>query len=123
MSLPFDTSLEGKKIYLRIGYTDFRRGIRGMISLVVGAMNLCMDEHSMFVFCATSRKQIRIVYCEGAGCWMATRSIRYGCFQWPNHSTDAASLSATDLRHLLCDPISLEHLQAQGVVRRIALHF
>jgi len=70
MSLPFDTSLEGKKIFLRVGATDFRRGVRGMVSLVVGAMNMSMDEQSMFVFCSTNRKQMRIVYCEGAGCWM-----------------------------------------------------
>ena len=79
MALPFDTSLEGKRIFLRVGPTDFRRGVRGMVSLVVGAMNMSMDGQSMFVFCSTSKKQIRIVYCEGAGCWMLTRSIRYGC--------------------------------------------
>lgn len=78
MSLPFDMILEGKKIFLRVGATDFRRGIHGMVSLVVGAMNLKMDEQWMFVFCSTSRKQIRIVYCEGAGCWMLARSVRYG---------------------------------------------
>jgi len=31
MALPFDTSLEGKKIFLRIGPTDFRRGVRGKL--------------------------------------------------------------------------------------------
>jgi len=66
MALPFDTSLEGKRIFLRVGPTDFRRGVRGMVSLVVGAMNMSMDGQSMFVFCSTSKKQIRIVYCEGA---------------------------------------------------------
>jgi len=68
MGLQFDTELEGKKVFLRVGSTDFRPGIRGMVSLVVGAMDLQMDEQSLFVFCSTSRKQIRIVYCEGAGC-------------------------------------------------------
>ena len=61
MALPFDTSLGGKRIFLRVGPTDFRRGVRGMVSLVVGAMNMRMDEQSMFVFCSTSKKQIRIV--------------------------------------------------------------
>ncbi|MHC1691461.1 MAG: hypothetical protein AB9828_00340 [Sphaerochaetaceae bacterium] len=55
MSLPFDTSLEGKKIIIR-----------------VGAMNMSIDEQSIFVFCSTNRKQMRIVYCEGARCWMLT---------------------------------------------------
>jgi transposase len=122
MSLPFDTSLEGKRIYLRVGRTDFRRGIRGMVSLVVGAMDQQMDERSIFVFCSTSGKQIRIVYCEGAGCWMLVRSIRYGCYPWPMNSGDAALLTGGELRTLLSDPVSLEHLKARGTVSRMELH-
>ncbi|MDY0288146.1 MAG: IS66 family insertion sequence element accessory protein TnpB [Sphaerochaeta sp.] len=122
MSLPFDTSLEGKKIFLRVGATDFRRGIRGMVSLVVGAMNLKMDEQSIFVFCSTNRKQVRIVYCEGAGCWMLARSVRYGRYSWPMDSKAAAQMTANELRGLLDDPIPLEHLKARGLVSRMDLH-
>ncbi len=122
MGLPFDTSLEGKKIFLRVGSTDFRRGVRGMISLVLGTMNLSLDEQSIFVFCSTSRKQIRIVYSEGAGCWMCTRVIRYGRFPWPMDKQAAAGITAGDLRTLLSDPVSLEQLQARRQVTRIALH-
>ena len=122
MGLPFDTSLEGKKIFLRVGPTDFRRGIRGMVSLVVGAMNLRMDEQSLFVFCSTSRKQIRIVYCEGAGCWMLGRSVRYGRYAWPMDSEAAAQMTANELRELLADPIPLGHLKARGLVSRMDLH-
>ena len=122
MSLPFDTSLEGKKIFLRVGSTDFRRGIRGMVSLVVGAMNLKMDEQSLFVFCSTNRKQIRIVYCEGAGCWMLARSVRYGRYSWPMDSQAASQMTAKGLRGLLDDPIPLEHLKARGLVSRMDLH-
>jgi len=122
MGLPFDTSLEGKKIFLRVGSTDFRRGVRGMISLVLGSMNLPLDEESIFVFCSTSRKQIRIVYAEGAGCWMCTRVVRYGRYPWPKNRKAAASITAEDLRKLLSDPVSLEQLQARSQVTRIALH-
>lgn len=122
MGLPFDMSLEGKKIFLRVGPTDFRRGIRGMVSLVVGAMDLRMDEQSLFVFCSTSRKQIRIVYCEGAGCWLLARSVRYGRYSWPMDSKDAAQMTADELRELLADPIPLGHLKARGLVSRMDLH-
>ena len=122
MGLPFDTSLQGKKIFLRVGPTDFRRGIRGMVSLVVGAMDLRMDEQSLFVFCSTSRKQIRIVYCEGAGCWLLARSVRYGRYSWPMDSKDAAQMTANELRELLADPIPLGHLKARGLVSRMDLH-
>jgi len=122
MGLPFDTSLEGKKIFLQVGSTDFRRGVRGMISVVLGSMNLPLDEQSIFVFCSTSRKQIRIIYSEGAGCWMCTRVIRYGRFHWPKDRNAAALITAEELRKLLGDPVSLEQLQARNQVTRIALH-
>lgn len=122
MGLPFDTALEGKKVFLRVGATDFRRGIRGMVSLVVGAMNLSMDEQSIFVFCSTNRKQIRIVYCEGAGCWMLCRSVRYGRYSWPMDSEAAAQMTGDELRGLLEDPIPLGHLKARGLVTRMDLH-
>jgi hypothetical protein len=122
MGIPFDTSWEGKKIFLRVGSTDFRRGVRGMISLVLGSMKLPLDEESIFVFCSTSRKQVRIVYSDGAGCWMCTRVIRYGRFPWPQDNNAAASITAEQLRSLLTDPISLEQLQAQRQVTRIVLH-
>ncbi len=122
MSLPFDTSIKGKKIFLRVGSTDFRRGIRGMVSLVVGAMNLKMDEQSIFVFCSTNRKQVRIVYCEGAGCWMLARSVRYGCYSWPMDNKAAEQMTGDELRGLLDDPIPLEHLKARGLVSRMDLN-
>ncbi len=122
MKLPFDTGIERKKIFLRFGATDFRRGVRGMVSLVVGAMNMELDEQSMFVFCSTNRKQIRIVYCEGAGCWMLCRTIRYGRFSWPKDSEEAAQLTGDELRALLSDPVPLEHLKARGLVTRMDLH-
>ncbi len=122
MGLPFDISLEGKKIFLRVGSTDFRRGVRGMISLVLGSMNLPLDEQSIFAFCSTSRKQIRIVYSDGAGCWMCTRVIRYGRFPWPGDRKAAASITAEELRMLVTDPVSLDQLQAHKQVTRIALH-
>ena len=122
MALPFDTGLEGKKIFLRIGPTDFRRGVRGMVSLVVGAMDMRMDELSLFVFCSTSKRQIRIVYCEGSGCWMLCRSIRHGRYCWPMDKSRAAQMTGEELRQLLSDPIPLEHLKARGLVTRMDLH-
>jgi transposase len=122
MGMPFDTSLEGKRILLRVGATDFRRGVRGMVSLVVGAMDMKMDEQSVFAFCSTSRKQIRIVYCQGAGVWMLCRSIRHGRFPWPMDGRAASLVSAGDLRTLLSDPVPLEHLMARGLVTRMDLH-
>jgi transposase len=122
MALPFEMDLTDKKVFLRIGASDFRRGIRGMVSLVVGAMDLKMDEKSLFVFCSTSKKQIRIVYTEGAGIWMCTRRIRYGRYPWPMNAKAASQLTVQELKDLLADPVPLEYLRASGKVARMELH-
>jgi len=122
MALPFEMDLTDKKVFLKVGASDFRRGIRGMVSLVVGAMDLKMDEKSLFVFCSTSKKQIRIVYTEGAGIWMCTRIIRYGRYPWPMNSKAASQLTVQELKDLLVDPVPLEHLRARGKVSRMELH-
>ncbi|MDP0488978.1 MAG: IS66 family insertion sequence element accessory protein TnpB, partial [Pleomorphochaeta sp.] len=70
MALPFDKDLAGKKVYLKVGATDFRRGIKGLISLVEGSLKIQMDEKSMFIFCSRNQKQIKIIYIEGAGAYM-----------------------------------------------------
>jgi hypothetical protein len=76
MSLPFNKDLRGIKIYLRPNATDFRKGIATTVSLILGRMQIPMDEKSLFVFCSTSRKQIRIVYKENASIWMCTKLFR-----------------------------------------------
>lgn len=122
MALPFEIDLTDKRVFLRIGSSDFRRGIRGMVSLVVGAMDLKMDEKSLFIFCSTSRKQIRIVYSDGAGIWMCSRIIRYGRYPWPMDSKAASTITVQELKDLLADPVPLEYLRASGKVSRMELH-
>jgi len=122
MALPFEIDLTDKRVFLRIGSSDFRRGIRGMVSLVVGAMDLKMDEKSLFIFCSTSRKQIRIVYSDGAGIWMCSRIIRYGRYPWPMDSKSASTITVQELKDLLADPVPLEYLRASGKVSRMELH-
>lgn len=57
MALPFDKDLAGIKVYLKVGATDFRRGIKGLISLVEGSLKIQMDEKSIFVFCSKNQSK------------------------------------------------------------------
>lgn len=122
MSLPFDKDLTGIKVYLKVGATDFRRGIKGLISLVEGSLKIQMDEKSIFVFCSKNQKQIKIIYIEGAGAFLITRKIKYGCFHWPQTNKEALLVDMNDLRVLIADPISIESLRARRLVQKIQLH-
>jgi hypothetical protein len=83
MALPFDKDLAGIKVYLKVGATDFRRGIKGLISLVEGFLKIQMDENSIFVFCSKNKKQIKMINIEGAGAFLIQRKIKYGFLPSP----------------------------------------
>jgi transposase len=119
MAIPFDKNINGYSIYLRIGPTDFRRGIKGLISLVEGSLNIRMDEKTLFVFCARSKKSIKILYIEDAGVYLIQRRIRYGRFPWPQKYSEAVEIDMDILKSLLTDPISMEAISAKHNVERI----
>ncbi len=122
MALPFDKDLTDFKVYLKTGSTDFRRGISSLISLVEGSLNKRMDEKSLFAFCSKSRKQIKIIYVEGAGAYLIQRRVKYGLFPWPNTKEEALQVDIEDLRTLLVDPISIEALRARRNVEKIQFY-
>ena len=122
MALPFDKDLTGIKVYIKVGATDFRRGIKGLISLVEGSLKISMDEKSIFAFCSKNQKQIKIIYIEGAGAYLIQRKIKYGSFPWPQTSEEALLVDMDELRVLLADPISIESLRARRLVEKVQLH-
>ena len=76
MALPFDENLKDIEVYLKLGATDFRKGIPGLQSLIIGGLNLEMKEKRLFAFCAKDKKKIKIIYLEGAGIWLIERLCR-----------------------------------------------
>jgi len=122
MALPFDENLRDVEVYLKLGATDFRKGIPGLHSYIIGGLGLEMKEKRLFAFCSKNKKQIKILYLEGAGIWLIQRSVRYGCFAWPEDGEEAQLVDMEILRSLLTDPISLESLKARGIVENIEMH-
>lgn len=122
MSLPFNKDLTGMKVYLRPGATTFRLGMPGLISLILGSMKIPITEKSLFVFCSKDRKQLKLLYKEGAGVWLMQRKIHKGKFFWPDTVEDAASISYEGLQFLLKDPIPMEILRISGVADKIELY-
>jgi hypothetical protein len=122
MALPFDENFKDIEVYLKLGATDFRKGIPGLQALIIGGLNLEMKEKRLFAFCAKDKKKIKIIYLEGAGIWLIERRIRYGSFAWPEDYEDSTLVDMEILRSLLTDPISVESLKARGIVENIEMH-
>lgn len=122
MSLPFDKDLTGFKVYLRPGKTNFRLGLSGLISLILGTMTDKLDEKSLFIFCSYSKKQLRIIYKEGQGAWLLQRKILKGTFYWPDSIEEAVEISYETLQSYLRDPIPMEMLRIGNGINKVELY-
>ena len=55
------------KVYIACGYTDLRRGIDGLATLVEQSFKLDPFTSTLFLFCGRRRDRIKGLYWEGDG--------------------------------------------------------
>ena len=57
----------GSKVYLACGYTDLRRGIDGLATIVEQQFKLDPCSDALFLFCGRRTDRIKALYWEGDG--------------------------------------------------------
>ena len=73
-----------KKIYLATGFTDLRRGIEGLASIVKFQFNLNpYDKDTLFLFCGRRSDRIKALLWEGDGFLLMYKRLNIGAFEWP----------------------------------------
>lgn len=104
-----------KKIYLRAGRTDLRKGIyslQAMVQMETGISPL--EEGTMFLFCGKRPDRIKALVFEGTGWLLMTMHLVGGNrFQWPRNSSDTLNLTREQYEHLM-DGFTLN-----GTIKRI----
>ena len=88
-------------IYIKCGYTDLRRGIDGLATLVKQEMELDPFSDSLFLFCGRRRDRIKGLLWEGDGFLLLYKRLDNGNFQWPRNETEARLLTPQQTRWLL----------------------
>ena len=91
----------GMQVYLVTGYTDMRRGIDGLASVVQGALQLDPFQHSLFLFCGRKRDRIKGLVWEGDGFLLLYKRLDNGAFRWPRNRKEARLLTEQEIRWLL----------------------
>lgn len=90
-------------IYLALGYTDFRKQITGLTSMV--ALHFKLEPHSsnsLFLFCNKKHNAIKALRWDGNGFVLATKSLVDSMkFQWPKTKGDLRNISNQEYRWLL----------------------
>ena len=91
-----------KRVILRAGKTDLRRGIDGLKSIIQLAYGMDpMEEGTLFLFCGTRSDRIKGLVWEGDGYLLLYKRIADGRFRWPRNSTEAAQITQEQYLRLL----------------------
>ena len=73
-------------VYLCTGYTDLRKGIDGLISIVTGTFGLDPTEAgSIFLFCGRKKNTMTALYFDRDGIVLLQKRLDYGKLQWPRN--------------------------------------
>ena len=89
------------RIFLARGATDMRKQIDGLAALVEHVLEKDPYSGHLFVFCNRARDRVKILYWETSGYWLMHKRLEAGRFAWPDGSTAAFTMSATELHALL----------------------
>lgn len=71
----------GAKVYVAVGYTDLRRGIDGLATMVQSQFRLDPFTNTLFLFCGRKRDRIKGLLWEGNGFLLLYKRLESGTFQ------------------------------------------
>ena len=107
-------------VYLASGYTDMRRGIDGLVSVVQQSFKLDPFEDSIFLFCGKKPNRIKALYWDKNGFVILYKRLEEGKFQWPRNDTEVRDLTMQQLRWLM-EGLSIDQPKAHKSVCGIDL--
>ena len=91
-----------KKIYLAAGYTDLRRGIDGLATMIRFRFQLDpYDKNTLFRFCGKRTNRIKGLLWEGDGFLLLYKRLENGRFQWPMDRSEMALLKPEEFDRLV----------------------
>ena len=103
-----------RRIYLATGYTDLRRGMEGLASII--KFNFQLDPYQkdiLFLFCGRRTDRIKGLVWEGDGFLLLYKRVESGHFTWPRSSDDLRSMSAEQFHWPMSCPSPYGHFSIQ----------
>lgn len=89
------------RVYLAVGYTDLRKGIDGLASLVQQQFNLDPFTNTLFLFCGRRRDRLKALYWEKDGFLLLYKRLEDGSFHWPRSGDEVRQLTRQQYRWLM----------------------
>ena len=86
-----------RMFYLATGYTDLRRGMEGLASII--KFNIQLDPYQkdiLFLFCGRRTDRIKGLVWEGDGFLLLYKRLELGAFNWPRTKEEALEMDRYD---------------------------
>ena len=83
----------GAKVFLACGYTDLRRGIDGLATIIEQQFHLDPCTDALFLFCGRRTDRIKALYWEGDGFLLLYKRLENGKFSWPRNEQEVRDLT------------------------------
>ena len=99
------------KIIIKCGFTDMRRSIDGLASMVQQVFKLDPYDRNLYLFCGRRNDRIKALYYDTTGFILLYKRLERGVFQWPRQESEARQITERQLRWLL-EGLSIEQLKA-----------
>ena len=81
------------QVYLVTGYTDLRRGIDGLATIVQAQLRLDPFSKALFLFCGRRCDRIKGLLWEGDGFLLFYKRLETGRFNWPRNEQEVRDLT------------------------------
>ena len=109
-----------ERVYIACGYTDLRRGIDGLASLVQQQFQLDPFSNTLFLFCGRKRDRLKALYWEGNGFVLLYKRLEQDVYQWPRNENEARELTPQQYRWLM-EGLKVDQPKAHHEVKDIRL--
>ena len=93
-------SFQPDHTFLACGYTDLRRGIDGLATIVQEQFKLDQFTNSLFLFCGRRCDRIKGLFWDGDGFVLLYKRLEKSTFQWPRTGDEVRELTPQQYRWL-----------------------
>ena len=110
-----------KNIYIACGYTDMRKSIDGLATIVQESFGLDPFAPSLFLFCGKRRDRIKALLWEGDGFVLLYKRLENRNFKWPKSSEQVRELTMQEFKWLM-EGLSVDQPKAIMFAKRGAFY-
>lgn len=89
------------KIYLVVGYTDMRKSIDGLMSIVRDTYELDPFSNALYLFCGRRCDRLKALHFDKDGFVLYYKRLDSGRYQWPRRESDVRPLTRQEFRWLM----------------------